>query len=447
MTVAPRYAEYGDALDTGVTVPVLLPPGCRNIATHPENSNAFSLETPACKSQSTADSACRPSSYGQGVESCNIHGDDLLSESQHVQQESRSGLAGSQMDAASFSGGQPAACEQHAQYYLCRKADVDHVFVDHPLYCRTTDIYGSSNVNTYQEAGEFPDLDLRYSILCQAALAAPLLLWGQGSQQGPALQGMCLTSAVDLTSAMAVGRSPVTPADGLQPGACVRSPPTSSQSMSTCQQTALPLLASAGMVPGACQPQSLQCCSAGSADQGSRSSAEDKGASHGSAGGCQATGLGPGPLIFIGNDWPCAPLALRLKHCIQQAPAGSSNLMAGDAAFVSHLTASLQHARAAFCIHNLAYQGSMPVGAFPRLCLPDAALPALLWPPPASRASCAEETITTEQAQSNGRDAARSDAQADEQAAISVNWMHVRALFASTETCPLFRRYKQINRL
>ncbi len=121
-------------------------------------------------------------------------------------------------------------------------------------------------------------------------------------------------------------------------------------------------------------------------------------------------------------------LALRLKHCIQQVPAtaGSCDLMAGDTAFVSHLMASLQHARAAFCIHNLAYQGSMPVGAFARLCLPYAALPPLLWPPPASRTSCGEQTTMAEQAEYDGRDAACSDAHADEQGAVSVNWMHVR---------------------
>ncbi|BDA40737.1 probable granule-bound starch synthase 1, chloroplastic/amyloplastic [Coccomyxa sp. Obi] len=444
MTVAPRYAEYEDAHDTGVTVPVLVPPGRKNIATHPENSNAFSPGTSAAgESLSTADFTGRPLSYGQGVESCSIQGDDLPSGSQHVQQESRNGLAGLHMDAASHNGGQPAACEQHAQFYLCRKADVDHVFVDHPLYCRTTDIYGSSNVNTYQEAGEFPDLDLRYSILCQAALAAPLLLWGQGSQQGPALQGTCLTSAVNLTSAMAMESSPVKQTGDLLPGACLRSPSASSQSMSTCQQTALPLLASEGRVPGACQPQSRQCCPAGSADEGWQSSAEDRGASHGSAGGgCGAAGVEPGPLIFIGNDWPCAPLALRLKHCIQQVPASASrcDLMAGDAAFVSHLVSSLQHARAAFCIHNLAYQGSMPVGAFARLCLPDAALPALLWPPPASRTSCGEDATTPEQAQSNRRDAACSDAQTDELPAESVNWMHA-ALSEYDSICTVSPNY------
>ncbi len=42
---------------------------------------------------------------------------------------------------------------------------------------------------------------------------------------------------------------------------------------------------------------------------------------------------------------------------------------------------SVAHAKTAFCIHNLAYQGFMPLATFPRLCLPDDALPPLLWPP------------------------------------------------------------------
>ena len=45
------------------------------------------------------------------------------------------------------------------------------------------------------------------------------------------------------------------------------------------------------------------------------------------------------------------------------------------------LKGSLRHARTAFCIHNLAYQGAMPLAAFPRLCLPESALRPLLWPP------------------------------------------------------------------
>lgn len=52
------------------------------------------------------------------------------------------------------------------------------VFVDHPLYIGSEDIYGMNSAFSYVEGGGMADLDLRCSILCQAALAAPVLLWG-----------------------------------------------------------------------------------------------------------------------------------------------------------------------------------------------------------------------------------------------------------------------------
>ena len=64
-------------------------------------------------------------------------------------------------------------------------------------------------------------------------------------------------------------------------------------------------------------------------------------------------------------------------------PAGSSE---AAAAFwgSQELRDSVCHAKTAFCIHNLAYQGFMPLATFPRLCLPEIALRPLLWPPLAS---------------------------------------------------------------
>ena len=49
--------------------------------------------------------------------------------------------------------------------------------MEHPIYeAADGDIYGANY--TYLDAGSgVPDLDLRWSILSQAALAAPLLLW------------------------------------------------------------------------------------------------------------------------------------------------------------------------------------------------------------------------------------------------------------------------------
>ena len=161
MVVSPRYAEYEDTTDTGISVPVLLPPA-RGSQTHLSDSFAAADSIPSLSSSLADDAARQPASTEAAPSS----------ESKQGQQEPDSNLEA------------PLQQRQDtAQYYLCSRTGVDHVFVDHPMYCRTSDIYGSSNVNTYQEAGDFPDLDLRYSILCQAALAAPLLLW-QGS--GPA---------------------------------------------------------------------------------------------------------------------------------------------------------------------------------------------------------------------------------------------------------------------
>ena len=64
---------------------------------------------------------------------------------------------------------------------------VHRVFVDHAAFreLRGDGIYGGAN-STYAEpsgvdgATPWPHLDVRYSILCQAALAAPLLVWGAG---------------------------------------------------------------------------------------------------------------------------------------------------------------------------------------------------------------------------------------------------------------------------
>ena len=426
MTVAPRYAEYGDAHDTGVSVPVMVPPGTRNLQAQPENGD-FAPETPAevAPSHGEAETATRALFEEEGPQSDDVHDGDTSWASQQYVMLGAAGAASPPMcsmtEAASEIGGeQAAACEQHAQYYLCRKADVDHIFVDHPMYCRTTDIYGSSNVNTYQEAGDFPDLDIRYSILCQAALAAPMLLWGR-SEQPPALQDACLETPL-LASRGSEQAAPLQP-DGCSAAASAVMPKLC---ISNSTEALLPSLTPAAMALEVCQQQVL---SAPPADRGRPSGSSGDVTAR--AGSCtvRPAEARPGPLLFIGNDWPCAPLALRLKHCVQQAAAaGSCQHVAGDAAFASRLTASLQHARSAFCIHNLAYQGTMPISAFPRLCLPDASLSALLWPPPGLRSTGSTPSGSdTDRAQSSERDAACSVAAAPEHAATSVNWMHVRA--------------------
>jgi len=101
-----------------------------------------------------------------------------------------------------------------------------------------------------------------------------------------------------------------------------------------------------------------------------------------------------GRILFVGNDWPCAPLALRLAHCVRGGGGdrGGGSDDSGDgggarppldaAHFQDTLAAALADARSAFCIHNLAYQGGLPAAAFERLCLPARARAALAWPQP-----------------------------------------------------------------
>ncbi|KAL6770438.1 GBSS1B [Auxenochlorella protothecoides x Auxenochlorella symbiontica] len=103
------------------------------------------------------------------------------------------------------------ALETTARLFLARQDGVDHVFVDHPLFLAGGDIYScgpSLGVTTYMEAGQgaaAASLDLRYSVLCQAALAAPLLLWAAGVREAAAAAavGAAMGAALDAAAAAA----------------------------------------------------------------------------------------------------------------------------------------------------------------------------------------------------------------------------------------------------
>jgi granule-bound starch synthase len=125
MTVAPYYEEYGGAEDAGCpAVPLRLP--------------AAPAPPPAADAAEGAGCSC----------------------------------------ASSASAAAPPPAEARLRRLV--RGGVDRVFVDHPLL-RTRDIYGFSGGAgpplTYIEAGDAAALDVRYSVLCQAALAAPALLW------------------------------------------------------------------------------------------------------------------------------------------------------------------------------------------------------------------------------------------------------------------------------
>jgi len=386
MVVSPRYAEYADAHDTGTSVPVLLPP-------------AASLHSPSADSfPPTGSSPALAGSQADAATTFQLEHDNAAHapEVQHLHQATSTSLDGgmSQTEDAL----QQQQRQDSAQYYLCNRGGVDHVFVDHPMYCRTSDIYGSSTVNTYQEAGDFPDLDLRYSILCQAALAAPLLLWNKAAQHqsqhghneqqqtgnddalvrghgksGVGLQGSGISACaapgmsqlqLQLPQQLHLPANDTSAATSQPVHAAIRSPEglfaaaaTPLQSAAGAADThaasaALPLQASAlhmqGGGPAASSGAAALSGSAPYADPDhrqalaasqqldtehakgeSRLQSSSTGAEQGRDG---HAGAARAPLVFVSNDWPCAPLALRLRHTLQSAQAsqGSSAASLGD---------------------------------------------------------------------------------------------------------------------
>lgn len=149
MTVAPRYAAYGDAADTGVDALLELPCSLQPVQ-HRDSSGPDSPDRAASNgtlhTSSTA-AAPAPSSLGQ-----------LIPPPAECAKFSAAGSrvgsdAGLAAQAAPAAGGARAAdlLRPSARLFLCRRGGVDRVFVDHPLYEAADDIYGPSGADTYLE--------------------------------------------------------------------------------------------------------------------------------------------------------------------------------------------------------------------------------------------------------------------------------------------------------
>lgn len=147
MTIAPAYKQYPEAKDTGKDVLLRLPPYC-----------------------GFPDPSITP-------------GRDDFFERSHLPAPSQPLLP-------------------TARLLRVMQAGVERVFVEHSVYDGLQDnIYGSPD--TYLEAGDSSDLDMRASVLCQAALAAPVLLWSTGVQQSPFMTSLSAQSSL-ATSAPAM---------------------------------------------------------------------------------------------------------------------------------------------------------------------------------------------------------------------------------------------------
>lgn len=363
MVVSPRYAEYEDAHDTGTSVPVLLPPSAAEQAPLTSECNAADSSPTVSDSQPDAEA----SSHADTAR-------DLQGQEGSLQQSGTLPKSSQTATVAALQQRQDAA-----QYYLCRRGSVDHVFVDHPMYCRTSDIYGSSNVNTYQEAGDFPDLDLRYSILCQAALAAPLLLWhssqdaetakkldkgsgaaarqqdacprhmlDQGADQTlPGVSHLHLLSAGSVSAAHAAAEATGAPmhagapsvgmADADSASSAPAPPLLAAPAGPSTSSAALPSAARSSAQRGPADiPSQLEIVNgtAAAAEHGCHSGVfvREPGLAAGHQSSsmreapreCSKAAKSAAPLVFVSNDWPCAPLALRLEHSVRSAQASSA---------------------------------------------------------------------------------------------------------------------------
>ena len=372
MTVAPRYAAYEDAVDTGLDAPLELPcclhsrhAGTATAPASPDRA-ASSGSLHACSAAAPVPPAPASPGHELGEQPAphlpGLPAGSRLGRDDRVRGGSEAVQPGGAGAAAA--GGAGSLLRRSARLYLCRQAGVERVFVGHPLYEAAHDIYGPSGADTYLQGDEFSDLDLRYSVLCQAALAAPLLLWGR-----PAAQ----------------------PGGAAEPGG----PATMSQAPIAGTAADSGVAAAEHGCGEACEVDHL---GAAGGKPPCRGAAE--GAATAAAADASAAAPSLGRILFVGNDWPCAPLALRLQHCVRACQAGDcgdasccrcgAETGAGPdagpkldlAAFRAALGAALRDAHSAFCIHNLAYQGGLPLAAFARLCLPRSARAALEWPQP-----------------------------------------------------------------
>ncbi|KAL3154346.1 hypothetical protein ABBQ32_013826 [Trebouxia sp. C0010 RCD-2024] len=337
MTVTPRYQAYADVTDTGLVVPLKLP-------------------------------VCYAHDGGAAHQ---------LADDQSCQQPKHS---------------QHAPLQAWAALYHCRQKGVDRVFVDHPLFLET---YGKDNAGTYLPGGsQFPNLDLQYSILCQAALAAPILLWHQPQDHLHRLQLQALAHKLPRTLSGGVAHyigldaasaSLLAPQDSWL--TATDRPPWSSCADVHSLTEAGPAMLTGGI---ACSIPPYRACS------GAPSAQSQLRQCHHVTDFDSAGIIWPesaGNIAFVGNDWPCLPLAQHLRrlqsiacesdrgrhartgHDTPQASAPPAGLAANN--FETHMARLLKSARVAFCIHNLAYQGIFAQDSFDRLCLPASALPSL----------------------------------------------------------------------
>jgi glycogen synthase len=233
----------------------------------------------------------------------------------------------------------------YVHYYMCTSCGVDRVFVDHPLYHGGADRgsgtpWTSAVVSTYchpdsgpaAAGGASPDLAAAASVLCQAALAAPLLLWGVGGgldgqqeqqqrqerkwqqhQQQQQLEMLLLLKLLGLEQSQAAAEAAAAVAAAGGGVAALLSAAAQQQQVALVQGLQHPQQ----IVAGRAQPVLL---GTGGSEVDRRWPVCDlllpPQGHHGSSSQGRAAA---GPVVFIGNDWPCGVLPLWLDTYRQEA--------------------------------------------------------------------------------------------------------------------------------
>lgn len=196
---------------------------------------------------------------------------------------------------------------------------VERVFVEHPVFGSDQDVapdevYGGGYVEGKED--EEDTMDLRYSVLCQGALAAPVLLWDL-----PQVSTAARFAAPDQRRLS--NRSPGIPSSSSRQRGLTDSPGADvwgflgdvdaqegdGERRRMLDQLEMLSMAVLGSEPAAQQQRSpLSSPVSGAFPRGSAAARSLSLSRSGSA---------PAPVVFIGNDWSTTPLVLRLKHCIR----------------------------------------------------------------------------------------------------------------------------------
>jgi glycogen synthase len=367
MTVSPMYSNYSDVRDTGVRAPVQMPLDTAAAAAAAEQQKQLKQQQAEQRQQQHQQQQLQEglldaagwrrasrvySSMDEGVDHDQAAPSDVAraaavySSMDELAEDATADLAapaGAAGDSSSMDG-------NYVHYYMCTSSGVDRVFVDHPLYHGGADRgsgtpWTSAVVSTYCHpdssaaaavGGATPDLAAAASLLCQAALAAPLLLWGVGGglagqqqqqqhqrqerkwqqqQRQQQLEMLLLLKLLGLeqSQAAAEAAAAVAAAGGGVAGLL--------SAAAQAQQAAL--------VQGLRYPQQIVAGRARPVLLGTGGSEVDRRwpvcdlllprqGEHGS--GSSSPGVAAaGPVLFIGNDWPCGVLPLWLDMYRQEA--------------------------------------------------------------------------------------------------------------------------------